>query len=205
MNLFYRIAQLTSYAYFRLFHRLRIYGLENIPISGSFILASNHQSYFDPPALGCKIPRNLHYFARDSLFFWPLGFIIRNLNSIPVNRSQLDLTTLKSVLKVISSGEPILVFPEGTRSIDGSLGHGKKGIGLLLAKSQAKVVPARVFGGNEILGKGMFVPRIGRKLVIIFGNPIEMKDLDPGKSELNRYEIISTRVLDAISKLDIKK
>ena len=124
---------------------------------------------------------------------------------IPVNRSQLDLTTLKSVLKVISSGEPILVFPEGTRSIDGSLGHGKKGIGLLLAKSQTIVVPARVFGGNEILGKGMFVPRIGRKLVIIFGNPIEMKDLDPGKSELNRYEIISTRVLDAISKLDIKK
>ena len=93
MKPLYRFAQFFSYIYFRLFHRFEVYGLDNIPSTGSFILASNHQSFFDPPALGCKIPRNLHYFARDSLFFWPLGCLIRNLNSIPVNRTRLDMGT----------------------------------------------------------------------------------------------------------------
>ena len=95
MRLIYRVAQTISYTYFRLFHGFRIQGLENIPKDKPFILACNHLSFFDPPAIGCKIPRNLHYFARDSLFFWPLGLLISSLNSIPVNRGQLDLGTLR--------------------------------------------------------------------------------------------------------------
>ena len=201
MTLFYRFAQLLSWLYFKFFHRLEVVGLEKIPSSGSFILASNHQSYFDPPALGCKLPRNLHYFARDSLFFWPLGFLIRNLNSIPVNRSQLDLATLKRVLKVLQQGDPLLVFPEGTRSPDGQIHSGKKGIGLLLAKSQTDVLPARIMGGNKVLGKGMLIPRIGRKLVVSYGPIIKFDTLDPGKSDPLRYETIANRVLEEISKI----
>ena len=180
---------------------MEINGADNIPVTGSFILASNHASYFDPPALGCKLPRNLHYFARDSLFFWPLGFLIRSLNSIPVNRSQLDIKTLKRVLKVLQSGDPLLVFPEGTRSPDGQIHRGKKGIGLLLAKSQSDVLPARVRGGNQVLGKGMIIPRIGRKLVVTYGPIIRFETLDPGKSDPLRYETIANRVLDAIGKI----
>jgi 1-acyl-sn-glycerol-3-phosphate acyltransferase len=201
VTLFYRFAQLLSWLYFKFFHRLEVIGLEKIPSSGSFILASNHQSYFDPPALGCKLPRNLHYFARDSLFFWPLGFLIRNLNSIPVNRTQLDLATLKRVLKVLQQGDPLLVFPEGTRSPDGQIHSGKKGIGLLLAKSQTDVLPARIRGGNKVLGKGMLIPRIGRKLVVSYGPIIRFEELDPGKSDSLRYETIANRVLEAISKI----
>lgn len=201
MKNFYRLAQVISYTYFRIFHRFEVSGLEYIPRNIPFILASNHQSYFDPPALGCKLPRNLHYFARDSLFFWPLGSLISNLNSIPVNRSKLDLATLKKVLRVLESGDPLLVFPEGTRSADESLGSGKKGIGLLLAKSQCTVVPARVFGGGKVLGKGMIFPRIGKKLIIKYGKPLEIHELDPGTNNPNRYETISQRVLSAISRL----
>ena len=201
MSLLYRFAQLFSWLYFTVFHRFEINGADNIPVTGSFILASNHASYFDPPALGCKLPRNLHYFARDSLFFWPLGFLIRSLNSIPVNRSQLDITTLKRVLKVLQSGDPLLVFPEGTRSPDGQIHRGKKGIGLLLAKSQSDVLPARVRGGNQVLGKGMIIPRIGRKLVVSYGPIIRFEELDPGKSDPLRYETIANRVLDAIGKI----
>ena len=164
-------------------------------------MASNHSSYFDPPALGCRLPRNLHYFARDSLFFWPLGVLIRNLNSIPVNRSQLDIATLKRVLKVLKGGDPLLLFPEGTRSADGNLGEGKKGIGLLLAKSQVDVLPARVTGGNKVLGKGMLFPRIGRKLVVEYGTLLKIDTLDPGKSDTNRYEIIANKVLAEINRI----
>ena len=198
MTFFYRFAQFLSWWFFKFFHRLEVIGLNNIPSKGAFILASNHQSYFDPPALGCKLPRNLHYFARDSLFFWPLGFFIRNLNSIPVNRSQLDIATLKRVLRVLKQGDPLLVFPEGTRSSDGQIQSGKKGIGLLLAKSQSDVLPARIRGGNEVLGKGMMIPRIGRKLVVSYGSIIRFKELDPGKSDPLRYETIANRVLESI-------
>ena len=201
MRNFYRFAQYVSWFYFKAFHRLEVHGIKNVPQTGSFILASNHSSFFDPPALGCRLPRNLHYFARDSLFFWPLGVLISNLNSIPVNRSQLDIATLKRVLKVLKGGDPLLLFPEGTRSADGNLGEGKKGIGLLLAKSQVDVLPARVTGGNKVLGKGMLFPRIGRKLVVEYGTLLKIDTLDPGKSDTNRYEIIANKVLAEITRI----
>ena len=199
MSVFYRFAQLISFFYFKAFHRFKVYGLDNIPSSGPFILASNHQSFFDPPALGCRLPRNLHYFARDSLFFWPLGILIRNLNSIPVNRSTLDIKTLKLVLAVLNQGNPLLVFPEGTRSCTDQIQSGKKGIGLLLAKSGVPVVPAKVIGAYKVLGRGMIFPRIGKQIVIKYGSVVYMKDLDPGKADSNRYEVIAQRVISEIT------
>ncbi len=201
MKLLYRFAQSFSYSYFRFFHGFEVLGLENVPQDGPFILASNHQSFLDPPALGCKLPRNLHYFARDTLFFWPLGILIRNLNSIPVDRTHLNMSTLKRVLGVLMEGEPLLVFPEGTRTIDGKLGEGKKGIGLLLAKSNCPILPARIEGGCEVLGKGMIMPRIGKKLRVRYGKLLDLKELDPGKSSPDRYELISKKVLSAISQI----
>lgn len=201
MTPFYRSAQFLSYAYYRLFHGFAVEGLENIPKDGPFLLASNHLSFLDPPALGCRMPRNLHYFARDSLFKGPLGMLIRALNSIPVNRSQLDLATLRTVLKVLKDGHPLLVFPEGTRSEDGSLGEGKKGVGMLVAKSQVPVLPARIFGSYEILGKGKSLPRIGRKLRVRYGTLLNFEELDPGGMGGERYDEISQSVMTAISRI----
>ena len=201
MTLFYKTVCFLFYTYYRLFHRFQIEGLENVPKEGAFLLASNHLSFFDPPALGCRLPRNLHYFARDSLFKGLLGMFIRSLNSIPVNRSQLDLATLRRVLKVLKDGHPLLVFPEGTRSEDGSLREGKKGVGMLVAKSQVPVLPARVFGSYEILGKGKSVPRIGRKLRLVYGPLLKFDEIDPGGKGGERYEKISQSVMAAISEI----
>ena len=200
MRLIYRVAQTISYTYFRLFHGFRIQGLENIPKDKPFILACNHLSFFDPPAIGCKIPRNLHYFARDSLFFWPLGLLISSLNSIPVNRGQLDLGTLRKVLKVLKNGHPILVFPEGTRSEDGELQDPQKGLGLLVAKSSVGVIPARIYGSGKAFGKKHLIPRIGRKIYINIGVEISFDDPKDAKSKKNYLEI-STTVMSAIEKL----
>ena len=200
MRLIYRVAQTISYTYFRLFHGFRIQGLENIPKDKPFILACNHLSFFDPPAIGCKIPRNLHYFARDSLFFWPLGLLISSLNSIPVNRGQLDLGTLRKVLKVLKNGHPILVFPEGTRSEDGELQDPQKGLGLLVAKSSVGVIPARIYGSGKAFGKKHLIPRIGRKIYINIGVEISFDDPKDVKSKKN-YLDISTTVMSAIEKL----
>lgn len=199
MNKTYRLAQFLSYSYLKCFHRFEVKGTENVPETGGFILACNHLSYIDPPAVGCRIRRNLHYFARDSLFFWPLGLLITKLNSIPVNRDQLDLGTLRKVLSVLKGGEPILVFPEGTRSPDGTLQKSQKGLGLLVHKSGVPVLPARLHGSFEILGKGKLVPRIGKKLYLNIGSPILSEKLTFDSSD--RYQKISDLVMHAIEGL----
>jgi 1-acyl-sn-glycerol-3-phosphate acyltransferase len=199
MNKTYRLAQFLSYSYLKCFHRFEVKGTENVPEKGGFILACNHLSYIDPPAVGCRIRRNLHYFARDSLFFWPLGLLITKLNSIPVNRDQLDLGTLRNVLRVLKGGEPILVFPEGTRSPDGTLQKSQKGLGLLVHKSGVPVLPARLHGSFEILGKGKLFPRIGKKLYLNIGSPILSEKLSFDSSD--RYQKISDLVMHAIEGL----
>jgi 1-acyl-sn-glycerol-3-phosphate acyltransferase len=199
MNKTYRLAQFLSYSYLKCFHRFEVKGTENVPEKDGFILACNHLSYIDPPAVGCRIRRNLHYFARDSLFFWPLGLLITKLNSIPVNRDQLDLGTLRKVLRVLKGGEPVLVFPEGTRSPDGALQKSQKGLGLLVHKSGVPVLPARLHGSFEILGKGKMVPRIGKKLYLNIGSPILSEKLTFDSSD--RYQKISDLVMRAIEGL----
>lgn len=199
MNRTYRLAQFLSYCYLKCFHRFEVKGLGNVPPKGGFILACNHLSYLDPPAVGCRIPRNLHYFARDSLFFGPLGLLITKLNSIPVNRDQLDLGTLRKVLSVLKGGEPVLVFPEGTRSSDGTLQKSQKGLGLLVHKSGVPVLPARLHGSFEILGKGKLFPRIGRKLYLNIGSPILSEKLSFDSSD--RYQKISDLVMHEIEGL----
>ncbi len=201
ISLIYSIAQRFSFIYFKVFHDFKVIGLHNIPSQGPFILASNHLSFLDPPALGCKVNRNLHYFARDSLFIGPLGFLITRLNSIPVNRGQLDLTTLRSTLKVLKNGDPLLVFPEGTRSPDGKLGEPKKGLGLLVLKSKCPVLPARIRGSHEILGKGKLIPRVGRKLLISYGSLISFDSFSSMSGESAKYELVSQFVMKEIDKL----
>lgn len=157
-------------------------------------------SFIDPPALGCRVNRNLHYFARDSLFVGPLGFLIHRLNAIPVNRGQLDLKTLKLTLSVLKRGNPLLVFPEGTRSSDGRVGRAKKGIGLLVSKAKCDVLPVRIAGSFEILGKGKLIPRFGRKLSITYGELIPYGSLPFGKDE-KPHQLISDFIIKRISGL----
>jgi len=196
ISITYRIAQVLSFLYLKIFHRLEIEGLDNVPKEGAFILASNHASFIDPPALGCRVNRNLHYFAKDSLFVGPLGYLIRKLNSIPVNRGQLDLKTLRSTISVHKNGSPLLVFPEGTRSQNGQLGTAKKGIGLLVSKTQCDILPVFLSGSSEILGKGMVFPRLGRKLKIKYGNLIQFDFLE---SRVNgNHQEISDFILNEI-------
>ena len=201
MNKTYRLAQILSYTYFRYFHRFEVTGAKNVPDKGGFILACNHLSYIDPPAVGCRIRRNLHYFARDSLFFWPLGLLITKLNSIPVNRDQLDLGTLRRVLRVLKNGDPVLVFPEGTRSPDGTLQKSQKGLGLLAQKSGVPVLPARLYGSHEILGKGKIILRFGRKLYLNIGNIMSSERLLYDSKDSDRYQKISDEVMGEIKAL----
>ena len=201
MTLLYRCAQTIFFLYFKIFHRFRVSGLEHVPSDGAFLLASNHVSFFDPPALGCRVPRDLHYFARKSLFKGLLGKLITAFNSIPVDRGSADVSSFKKALKVLDKGSPLLVFPEGTRSLDGSLQAAKAGVGLIAIKASVPVLPARVIGGFEILGKGCKWPKIGSRLTIVYGPLLQMETLDPGPKTAKRSQIVADAIMEAIGKL----
>lgn len=125
----FRLTQLFVAGLFKLFIGLKIEGAENVPRSGAFYLASNHQSWFDPPIVGSTCPRELFFAAKLELFKTPvLGFLVKYYNSLPVRRDGFDRALLKSAGEVIKAGYGLILFPEGTRYLDGNLHTPRAGI-----------------------------------------------------------------------------
>ena len=122
----YHLSKIVSRCYFR----MRVYGRENLIEDGPALLAMNHQSFLDPPFAGICCRREIHYLARSTLFGVPvLGFLLKHLNVIGVDRDGSDIAAMKSVIRVLRDGGCTIVFPEGTRSRDGNLQPGRAGAG----------------------------------------------------------------------------
>lgn len=157
--------------YFRLYHRGRIYGAEHLPADGACILAGNHVSFLDPPFLGQACEREVNFMARDTLFRNPLaGWILRSWNGVPTNRERGDIGALRTVMRLLGEGKAVLMFPEGTRSRDGRLQEVRAGIGMIVARTGAKVVPMRIFGTDRALPRGASLPRPAQ-VTVKFGEP----------------------------------
>jgi len=172
-----------------LFLTLRVYGRENIPDQGAFVLVGNHQSFLDPVLCGVPLERYLYFPARDTLwknrFF---GWLISSVNTIPVRRGKADLRAMKKLIGKLKAGYGVCVFPEGTRTSDGRIGAFKPGFGLLCRRGEAAVVPVLVDGAFECWPrhKKLFSP--GARITICYGKPItaqqvkEMSDRELAKN-----------------------
>lgn len=157
--------------------RWRVHNADRVPAEGAAILAANHASFLDPLVIGASASRELHYLARDSLFRYPLlGGWLRSVNVVPVDRDGGSPAGLKAILDRLLAGNAIVLFPEGTRTGDGRLQPARAGIGLVVIKSQAPVVPVRVFGTYEAFNRHMKVPR-PRRLTVKFGQPLGFAEL----------------------------
>jgi 1-acyl-sn-glycerol-3-phosphate acyltransferase len=204
MNPYYWLGYNFSRLIGWLFFRLRIIHRERMIQTGPVILAMNHQSYLDPPLAGIACDRAIYFLARRTLMGVPLlGWILPKLNVIPVNQEGIDRSALKALIRVLKSGNAALVFPEGARTLDGNLQPAQPGVGLVIAKTLAPVVPMRIFGAHEAL------PRGGRhlhfvRITIVVGEPIffTAADLEPPGKDL--YGRLSQRVMDAIAALELK-
>ncbi len=142
-------------------------------MEGPVILASNHASFFDPPLVGSASKREINYLARESLFRFPVvGSILRSVNSVPVDREGGGAAGLRAIFDRLQKGGAIILFPEGTRTPDGKLQNAKSGIGLTVIKSNAPVVPVRVFGTFEAFSRHHGFPR-PRKVAVKFGKPLD--------------------------------
>ena len=139
---------------------LRVRGAEHVPASGPALIVSNHQSILDPPIIGGAARRQIYFLAKAELFRIPVfGWLIRALHARPVRREGSDPGALRTAALLLEEGKALLVFPEGTRSLNGRLGERKPGVGMLAVTSGAPVVPAYVSGTLEALPKGSAWPR----------------------------------------------
>ncbi len=155
------------------YFRWRVCNPESVPLNGPVILASNHSSFLDPPLVGSGLHRPVNYLARESLFRFPVvGAILRSWNAVPVDRDGGGAGGLRAIMDRLQKGGAILLFPEGTRSKDGSLQPARSGIGLTVIKSEAPVVPVRVFGTFEAYNRSIRFPRPHR-VIVKYGQPID--------------------------------
>ena len=203
----YRIAWWLSRRVARGVYRTRVEDVERVPALGPVILASNHASLFDPPLIGGCMPRAVCYLARDTLFRIPfLGWYIRRLNAVPVNREGGGGAGLKAILERLEAGSAILLFPEGTRTKDGRLGPARSGIGLVVIKSGAPVIPIRLHGTFEAWGRHRRFPGPGRFRVVL-GEPLHFDALREeartcGKGRLKAiYQEVADTIMDGIARL----
>ena len=197
--------------FFRFYCRCQIFNPENVPASGPVILASNHASFLAPPLVGSATPREINYLARETLFRFPvIGTILRRVNAVPVDREGGGARGLRAILDRLLAGGGIILFPEGTRSTTGELQRGKSGIGLTVIKSNAPVVPVRVFGTFEALGRHHAFPR-PRRVAVKFGKPMDFTELRAeaqtcSKPRLNEiYQIVADELMETISSLERRK
>lgn len=188
------------------FFRGEVEGLENVPATGAFLVASNHASHLDPPAVGAQISRQLCFFARKTL--WKPGFAtwwLDIVGTIPVDRDGgQDVSALKRVLRALKDDKGLILFPEGTRSTDGQLQTAKPGVGFIVCKAQVPVVPARIFNSDTAFGKGGKL-RLGTPIAIVYGPPILPSEYDDPSAGKERYQVASNRIMARIAALQEPK
>lgn len=148
---------------YAVFFRFEAHGLENIPAAGPVVLASNHISVFDPPTVGIKLDRKVHFMAKAELFKIPLfGWLIHNVGAFPVKRGGVSKDAIRSAISLLEAGGVMGIFPEGTRNAGDAMG--KKGAAMIAVRSKSAVVPCAIIGKY-----GLF-----RKMRIYYGKPIDM-------------------------------
>ena len=210
MNLSYRLGWSFFRVMFAVYFRWRVFNPERVPLTGGVILASNHASFLDPPLVGSGLPRAINYLARESLFRFPgIGALLRSWNSVPVDRDGGGAKGLKTILDRLLAGGGIILFPEGTRTTDGQLQPARSGIGLTVIKSEAPVVPVRVFGTFAAYGRRHKFPRPYR-VVVKYGRPLDFAKLraeakicaKPRLKEI--YQEVADEIMAAIAKLEPK-
>jgi 1-acyl-sn-glycerol-3-phosphate acyltransferase len=180
----------------------KIYGQENIPRSGPFIVAPNHLSHLDPPFIGAAFrKRELMFLGRKTLFkpgFW--NCLLSHINVIPVDKENAaDISAIRKALTLLKKGFGLAIFPEGTRSLDGNFGPAQAGIGFLACKSQVPVIPVRVFGTYKILKKHTTLPDIRQSASIVIGPPILPEAYDRFQEE--RYLRTAEYILGRIKEI----
>jgi len=172
--------------FFKIFFKIEVKGLKNIPETGPLIIAANHISNYDPPAIiaFASIKRkDIYVIAKQELFKNKIfGYFLKKMGAIPIDRSKPQISSIKKSIEVLNKKNSLLIFPEGTRKKISNVNNSKDGFAFIASKTYAKIVPTKITiaQNNSKLGK----------IIIVFDKPLNLKD----------YEFYNKKDLRKISK-----
>lgn len=176
-------------------------GVENIPLNGQAIVASNHESYLDFICFMAICPRKVHYIAAEkfynSLLWRPLMYLT---GQIKLDRSRPGKSTFKIVLSALQCGKVIGIFPEGTRS-NGKLLAALPGCAWLALKAGIPVIPVGVSGTFEIMPRHAKIPKFKKKVKIKIGKPLLFTQYHAVKHSATDLEAITAEIMSEITRL----
>ncbi len=193
------LVKFTARVFFKTFYDFKVDGLENIPASGALIIAGKPLSNADPPAIGAfaGLVRDSRFMAKKELFAVPvLGWFFRRCGYISVDRKRTigDFGALEGAIEVLRRGESLVMFPEGTRSKTGQPQKPKSGIGFLVYKTGAPVLPVKV--------QGTFGWPWVRKIRVKFGKPFTLQ-LDGALDPKAQYKQFANEIMEKINSITI--
>jgi 1-acyl-sn-glycerol-3-phosphate acyltransferase len=186
---FYRFARTVVLALCRVLFRVKVRGTEHVPATGAYILAPTHRSNLDTPFAAFVTTRPIRFMAKRELFAHPLGAkLFLALGGIPVERgSPSSRTALKALQAALEAGEPVAMFPEGTRRRGREVTDLFDGTAYLAVKLGVPIVPVGIGGSEEILASGKKLPRL-KRVALVVGPPIEPP---PGATTRKRGDLVA--------------
>lgn len=203
----YRLGWILFRLSFRWYFGWRAAGWENVPPTGPLILASNHASYMDPGLIGGSCSRPITYLGRESLFRNPaVRWLFQAVRARPIDRDGTSGKGMRMILDRLATGDGLVLFPEGTRTLDGAMIPARAGIGMMVLKSEATVLPVRLFGTFEAFGKHRRFPRPS-PVGIRFGTPLDLSAERREVATADRarvkelYQEVADRIMRSIADL----
>ncbi|MDI6783269.1 MAG: lysophospholipid acyltransferase family protein [bacterium] len=198
---FYQISRLIGLIICKLYFRISAKGLSNIPKTGPVLLVSNHASYIDPFLDGVLIPRPIHFMARSDL--WNIKFLawwIPKVHGIPIRRTGFDRQAVQTALDYLKNGEIVLIYPEGTRSVDGKLKPGMPGVGMMAHQAKVLVIPIYISGSFAAFSRKARFPK-PKKITVYYGPLLDLQTEFNLPEEKETYQAITLKIMDAIHSL----
>lgn len=172
---YYAAATLLTWAVVSTFTRWEVVHGERVPAEGPVVLVSNHLHLIDPPLVAASCHRRVHPMAKRELFETPLvGWTFWLYGAFPVRRFSADIGALRAARNYLRNGEAVLMFPEGTRSLDARLHPALPGAAMVALLAKAPIVPVAISGTEEIRVPGVFFRWLRRDRLVIrvaFGEP----------------------------------
>jgi 1-acyl-sn-glycerol-3-phosphate acyltransferase len=195
--LVYNLTRWFFLAYFRI-GGVKVFGQENIPLKGRFVFAPNHVSHLDPPMVSIYSPRRPHALAKSELVTNKLvGLYYRGLGAFPIARGKADRRVIRYAIELLKNEEPLLIFPEGTRSKTGEFGEAEIGLGMIAHAAKAPIIPVYIRGTQNALSS----VRPGVRFVkseIHYGKPLLFEEEYSRRGDRETLEAIGNRTMQEI-------
>lgn len=177
----------------RLVARVAVYGADRMPTNGGLVVAANHFSWIDPPALGAVSPRTLYFLAKSEAHRVPgLGQLIRAFGALAVRRGESDRDAVRTMRQVVRDGNVLGMFAEGTRQGGGVPGPVQPGAAMVAINENVPLIPAAIYGSHE-WRLGNFKP-----VSVAWGEPMTFEGLPRGGKGYKEASLVVERKINEL-------